>query len=163
VPFTLIGKQLKIVYTSLAVEIYQDLKRVAVHARNYQKNAFTTMKEHMPLNHQHMIEQRGWDAEYFEQQAKVVGESTFAVICRVLQSKIFLQQTFNSCLGILRLGKKYGNDRLEAACLRVADAPFVNYGVIANILKCGLDKGSSAPVVSPIPSHDQIRGAGRYQ
>jgi transposase len=163
VPFTLIGKHLKIVYTSLMVEIYQDLKRVATHARNYKKNGFTTIREHMPLNHQHMIEQRGWDGAHFEQQARMVGEATLGVISRVLKSKIFVQQTFNSCLGILRLGKKYGNERLEAACLRVADAPFVNYGVIDNILKCNLDKGSNTPTASPIPPHDQIRGADQYQ
>ncbi len=163
VPFTLIGKQLKIIYTSISVEVYDDLKRVAVHTRNYKKNGFTTIKEHMPLNHQHMIEQRGWDAEHFEQQAMLVGEATLGVIRRVLQSKIFLQQTFNSCLGILRLGKKYGNDRLESACLRVVDAPFVNYGVIANILQRSLDKVSTPSPVSPIPLHDQIRGAEQYQ
>ena len=163
VPFTLIGKRLKIIYTSLQVEIYHDLKRVALHERNYKKNGFTTLGEHMPPNHQHMTGQLGWDGEYFEQQAKVVGEATFHLISRVLKSKIFYQQTFNSCLGILRLGKQYGNDRLEAACQRAAHAPVVNYGIIANILKRNLDKVISTPVVSPIPPHDQIRGADWYQ
>lgn len=163
VPFTLIGKRLKIIYTSLVVEVYQDLKRVALHERNYKKHGFTTLGEHMPPNHQHMTKQLGWDGEYFEQQAKVVGEATLHLISRVLKSKIFYQQTFNSCLGILRLGKQYGNDRLEAACQRAADSPVVNYGIIANILKRNLDKVITTPIASPIPPHDQIRGADWYQ
>ncbi len=77
--------------------------------------------------------------------------------------KVFYEQTYNSCTGILRLGKEYGNDRLEAACLRVADSPVVNYGIIANILKKNLDKVITIKDVSPIPPHDQIRGADLYQ
>jgi hypothetical protein len=61
------------------------------------------------------------------------------------------------------LGKQYGNDRLEAACQRAVNAPVVNYGIIANILKRNLDKVDTSPVVSPIPMHDQIRGADLYQ
>ena len=163
VPFTLIGKRLKLVYTSLMVEIYHDLKRVALHGRSYKKHGYTTLVEHMPINHRHVAQQQGWDGEDFERQAKAVGAAALQVISRVLKSKIFYQQTFNSCLGILRLGKQYGNDRLEAACQRAVNAPVVNYGIIANILKRNLDKVNTSPVVSPIPSHDQIRGADVYQ
>ena len=163
VPFTLIGKKLKIIYTSTSVEVYHDLKRVAVHARNYKKHDFTTLAEHMPPHHQHITRQQGWDGKHFEQQAKLVGPATLQVIIRVLASKIFYQQTFNSCLGILRLGNKYGNDRLEAACLHAAHSPVVNYGIIDNILKKNLDKMFPARDVSPIPPHDQIRGEDSYQ
>jgi transposase len=163
VPFTLIGKRLKIIYTSTTVEVYLDLKRVALHARNYKKHGYSTLAEHMPVHHQHMTRQRGWDGNYFEQQAKLVGPATLQVFTRILKSKVFYEQTYNSCLGILRLGKEYGNDRLEAACPRVADSPVVNYGIIANILKKNLDKVISIKEFSPIPPHDQIRGADLYQ
>ena len=73
VPFTLIGKRLKIIYTSATVEVYQDLKRVALHTRNYKKHGYSTLAEHMPVHHQHMTRQRGWDGDHFEQQAKLVG------------------------------------------------------------------------------------------
>jgi transposase len=162
VPFTLIGQRLKLIYTSLTIEIYQDLKRVALHKRNY-KRGYTTLAEHMPLHHQYVTRQRGWKGEDFEQQAKAVGEATLNVIGRVLNSKIFYEQTYNSCLGILRLGKQYGNDRLEAACQRAINAPVVNYGMIANILKCNLDKVPLTEPISPVPRHEQIRGADWYQ
>ena len=163
VPYALIGKRLKLIYTSLTVEVYHDLKRVALHGRNYKKHDYTTLAEHMPQNHQHVHQQRGWNGDYFEQQASLIGNSTLQVIQRVLESKIFYQQTYNSCLGILRLGKQYGNDRLEAACQRALSAAVVNYGMIANILKRNLDKVTTKEPISPVPRHEQIRGADRYQ
>ncbi|CAN5371056.1 IS21-like element ISFK1 family transposase [soil metagenome] len=163
VPYSLIGKRLKIIYTSQSVEVYHDLKRVAAHSRNYKKHSYTTLREHMPMSHQHIHLQGAWNGDHFEQQASLIGESTLQVIKRVLSSKIFYQQSYNSCLGILRLGKQYGNGRLEAACQRIHDAPIVNYGMVANILKRNLDNGINTESVSPVPRHEQIRGADNYQ
>jgi transposase len=162
VHYTLIGKRLKITYTTETVEIYDGLSRVAVHKRNYQKNGYTTLSEHMPERHRHYTRQQGWNAEYFEEQASRVGKATLHVVQRILQSRNFYEQTYNSCLGILRLGNQYGHQRLESACLRVQNAPLVNYSMISNILKNHLDKSSADPELFT-PLHDQIRGPESYQ
>jgi transposase len=162
VPYALIGKRLKIIYTVDTVEIYDGLSRVAVHKRSYQKNGYTTLSEHMPDKHRYYARQKGWNAEFFEQQASRVGKGTLAVIQRILQSRHFYEQTYNSCLGILRLGNQYGHQRLEAACLRIQEAPMVSYGMVANILKRHLDKNSSDPDLFT-PPHEQIRGPQTYQ
>ncbi len=161
VPYTLIGKRLKIIYTTDTVEIYDNLQRVALHKRSYKKNGYTTTAEHMPPNHRHVTEQRGWDDEYFLREASYRGQAVQEVIKKILVSKAFYEQTYNSCLGILRLGKQYGSQRLEAACQRALAAPKVNYGMIANILKRNLDQA-----VHPTPAtppHEQIRGPQTYQ
>ena len=163
VPYTLIGKRLKIIYTTDTVEVYDALKRVALHHRSYKKNGYTTSTEHRPAHHQHVVEQRGWDKEYFERQASGVGKATAQVVNRILESKVFYEQTYNSCLGILRLGKQYGQERLEAACHRALTAATVNYGMIANILKNNLDKLTAADLPLFIPEHEQIRGSETYQ
>lgn len=162
VPYALIGKRLKIIYTTETVEIYDGLSRVAVHKRNYKKNGYSTQPEHMPERHRHYQRQKGWNAEDFERQASRVGNSTLKVIQRILQSRNFYEQTYNSCLGILRLANQYGHPRLEAACLRIQDAPMVNYGMVANILKRNLDKTTSGPQLFT-PPHEQIRGPQSYQ
>lgn len=165
VPFTLIGKQLKIVYTSDTVEIYDEHTRVALHNRSRKNRDYTTKDEHMPANHRHQASRKGWNAEYFERMASAIGPSTLAGIKKVLQSRIFFEQTCNSCLGILRLGKQYGDDRLEAACTRALASPIINYGTISNILKHNLDKQPNLfgkPITS-IPQHDQLRGPAAYQ
>ncbi|MEO6166431.1 MAG: IS21 family transposase [Chitinophagales bacterium] len=162
VPYTLIGKTLKLVYTTDEVEVYHEQKRVALHRRNYKKYGYTTLVAHMPDNHVHVVKAKGWDEQYFLSQALLTGISTHAFISRILSSRSFPEQTYNSCLGILRLGKQYGADRLEAACLRALEAPVSNYGIISNILKHGLDKAVEPPQQS-IPFHDNIRGEPVYQ
>lgn len=161
VPYTLIGKTLKLIYTADQVEIYFEQKRVALHVRNYRKHGYTSLVEHMPAGHAHMVKARGWDADYFLAQATLIGTATHHYIARILASKSFPEQTYNSCLGILRMGKQYGDLRLEAACLRALAAPVANYGIISNILKNGLDK-ITGPEQMQIPLHDNLRGHDAY-
>lgn len=163
VPYTLIGKRLKIIYTADTVEIYDALKRVALHKRSYRKNGYTTLVEHRPPAHRYVAEQRAWSDEDFLRQASYIGQSVQRVIKRMLESNTFYEQTYNSCLGILRLAKQYGNARLEAACERAEDAPKINFGIINNILKNHLDRLPTDPDASIIPEHKQIRGPQSYQ
>lgn len=163
VPYTLIGKRLKIIYTADTVEVYEGLQRVALHRRSYKQNGYTTLEEHRPPNHRYAAVQRGWDKDYFLQQATAIGPSVHQTIKTILASKVFYEQTYNSCLGILRLAKQYGNQRLEAACIRASASPVLNYGIIANILKNHLDKIDPDPPSADIPDHDQIRGPQTYQ
>lgn len=162
VPYTLIGKTLKLVYTRDEVEIYHEQKRVALHRRSYKRYGYTTLTAHMPDNHVHMVKAKGWDEQYFLSQASAIGISTHGFISRLLSSRSFPEQTYNSCLGIFRLGKQYGVSRLEAACERALQAPVTNYGIISNILKHGLDKAVQPPQQT-IPFHDNIRGETTYQ
>jgi transposase len=162
VPYTLIGKRLKLIYTTTTVEIYHEQKRVAIHPRNYQEHSHSTLKGHRPANHAEVVRSKAWDAEYFLSQAKVIGPDTVTYLRRVLDAKIFPEQTYNSCLGILRLGKHYSHERLEAACTRALGCSNANYGIINNILKNGLDKIKDLPE-GYIPRHENIRGDGVYQ
>jgi transposase len=164
VPHTLIGRRMKIVYTTETVEIYDGLKRVALHKRGYKKHGYTTQTDHMPAHHQHVSWQRGWDADYFKEQANRIGPATVQVIEKILASRAFHEQTYTSCLGVLRLGKQYGPERLEGACLRSCSSPLINYTLIANILRNNLDKVPMAEGDQlPLVYHDQIRGPQAYQ
>jgi transposase len=74
------------------------------------------------------------------------------------------EQGFRSCLGILRLAKEYGADRLEAACRRGNDIGARSHGSIASILQHGLDRAHAqekVPDGAPI-RHANIRGQGYY-
>ena len=163
VSYILIGKRVKIIYTADTVEIYDALKRVAIHKRSYRKNGYTTLIEHRPPAHRYVAEQRAWSDEDFLRQASYIGQSVQRVIKRMLESNTFYEQTYNSCLGILRLAKEYGNARLEAACERAEDAPKINYGIVSNILKNHLDQLPTDHNASTIPEHKQIRGPQSYQ
>lgn len=97
VPYTLIGKRLKVIYTTDTVEVYDNLQRVAMHKRSYKKNGYTTVAEHMPPNHRHVAQQRGWDDGYFLREASYRGQAVQEVVKKILASRAFYEQTYNSC------------------------------------------------------------------
>lgn len=164
VPFLNIGKTVQVVYDTDHVEVYLNTVRIASHNRNYKKNDYTTLEEHLPPAHKYYTRIKGWNREYFIEKAITIGSDTGTVIEKILEQKIFIEQTYNSCLGVLRLGEKYGNDRLEAACNRALSGYKVTYMVIRNILERNLDKApTQTDIFNPLPDHENIRGASSYQ
>ena len=166
VPYKLIGKTLKIVYTQDTVEIYDHLSRVAFHQRISRSYGYTTLKEHMPDNHDNYQQQLGWDGDYFKRQGLKIGPLTHEFISKLLLSKDFIQQTYTACLGVLRLEKKYSQVRLEKACQRALLSPNITYRQLDSILKRGLDKAPLPDQLQQqinIPFHPNIRGKQDYQ
>lgn len=166
VPYIHVRERVKIIYTQKTVDVYLNLKRIAFHFRNKSKHGYTTLYEHMPTNHQQQQKVGGWDGNYFKQEAEKIGPDTLRVIEKVLSLKIYPEQTFRTCLGILRLGNKYGNQRLESACSRAITGSKVNYRIIKNILDNHLDQipvPTTPNLFSSIIEHENIRGASQYQ
>jgi transposase len=162
VPYRYSGQSLKIVYTSDTVEIYHQHSRIAVYGRNYRKHGYTTLKEHMPANHAAYFVAKGWNAAHFESKAKDIGEFAHQAMQQILASKYFPEQTYNACLGVLRLADRYGNQRLDLACSLALQGARVNYGIIENILKNNRDKADINTQPHPIPN-DNVRGSSYYQ
>lgn len=165
VPFRLVGREMKIVYGTDTVEIYDGHERVAVHERDRRKHKHTTDPAHRPPAHKHYAEQLGWDGDHFKAWAGRIGPATLAAIEHVLASKTFPEQAFRSCIGILTMGSNGQEQRLEAACKRLENSPRINYQIIRNILKNGLDMADAAP---PEPNaqpsaHENVRGAHAYK
>ena len=161
VPYQLIKKQLDMRITDNTVECLHKNKRVASHMRSYIKGGHTTVREHMPKSHQ---QYSAWSPQRFIRWAEKIGPSTAGVITRVLSSRRHPQQSYRSCLGILRLGEPYSDKRLEAACGRALLLGSYRYKSIESILKHGLD---SRPLPEQqeldIPEdHDNIRGPSYY-
>ena len=92
-------------------------------------------------------------------------KQTEIAIKRLMESKSFIEQTYDGCIGVLRLAEKYGNERLEAACKRANIGSRINYKTIQNILKNNLDKVllKENELTLFIPNHENIRGAETYR
>ena len=165
VPYQHVGKYSEIVYTRTDVEIYIDQVRVAVHKRDLRQHAYSTLPIHMPERHKHYLDQKGWDANYFKQEAEKIGPNTLWAITSILDSKNLIEQTYNTCLGVLRLAKKYTGQRLEAASQKARQTHRVNYQILSNILKNNMDKieTSTQAKIFKIEDHENIRGASYYQ
>jgi transposase len=164
VPYIHVGKMVEIVYDTDHVEIYLNMVRIACYRRSYHKNGHTTLQEHLSPGQQYYTRIKGYDREYFIARATAVGINTVNAITKILDQKIFVEQTYNSCLGLLRLGDKYGKDRLEAACQRTLLGSRVTYMMVKNILERNLDKASpQTDILFTFPEHENIRGAASYQ
>ena len=161
VPNTLIKKKIDVRITNNTIECFYKSKRVASHIRSYHKGRHSTVKEHMPRSHQKWAE---WTPQRFIRWAAKIGPHTQSLIENVLNSRAHPQQGFRSCLGILRLAKSYGNDRLEAACRRAVDIGGTSYRSVQSILKHNLDQKplpDQSSKSQPI-EHINIRGARYY-
>ena len=168
VPHEHIGKQVQVVYTRDTVEIYDGHWRIAFHRRDRRANAYTTVAEHMPPNHRHYAKIKGYSAQYFLERARKTGPACLDVATRILDAKIFQQQTYLSCLGLLRLADKYSHERLERACARALRAHKATYGMVANILGHNLDQLEIPPDpnnhISETPTrHQNLRGPDAFQ
>ena len=160
VPYNLVRKKLDIRYNARTVECFYRSQRIASHLRSDHRGRHTTVREHMPLKHQKYAE---WNPERFKRWAAKIGPQTLLLTETLLVQRSHPQQAYRSLLGILRLGKAYGDERLEAACERALAINALSYRSIESILKNGLDhkplqeKNESKPV-----HHRNIRGAHYY-
>jgi transposase len=115
VPYPYIRRKVKILYSSNNVEIYHNYNRIALHKRNYKPYNYTTVKEHMASNHQFLTE---WSPQRFIDWGNSIGEDVKLFIIELLESKNHPEQAYKSCMGVLSMAKKVGNDRLINACKR---------------------------------------------
>jgi transposase len=164
VPYTYIGKILDIRFNSKHIEIYSNTNRIAIHNRLKAKFAYSTTKEHMPPNHAGYYETRGWNSEYFIHKAKEVGTYTELYVSRMLQSKVYVEQSYTSCIGLFRLVGQYSPLRVEQACKHLQHASTASYKRVEEVLRKNiLEQAVPVPTISPIPTHTNIRSSNNYK
>jgi transposase len=161
VPYQLIKREIDVRITINTIEVFYKGRRVASHRRSYRKGGFTTLKENMPKRHQKYAE---WTPDRLIRWAAKTGSATAKLIEAVLASRPHPQQGFRSSLGILRLGKQYGQQRLKAACGRALAIGSLSFKSVQAILKTGLDTRPlpTAPLEPPAIQHENIRGPNYY-
>lgn len=163
VPYQLVKEQVDVRLTSRTVEVLFKNRRVASHPRQFHRGRHTTAAEHMPRSHRHYLE---WTPSRIIRWAGQNGPNTENLITHVLEARKHPEQGFRSALGIMRLGKKYSPERLEAACARALTIKAYSYRSVESILKSGLDRHSPALVAgNPKPplKHANIRGKDYYR
>jgi hypothetical protein len=122
----------------------------------------------MPPAHQKYVE---WSPERFTRWAQTIGPHTAQVVQALLASRKHPQhrlgsgtpQAYRSCLGLLRLGGRYGENCLEVACRRALPVGIHSYKGVKNILDAKLDQvGLEKPSAVVPKTHENIRGQAYY-
>jgi transposase len=161
VPYQMVREEVTLRYTMTTIEVFHRGRRIASHMRSCRHGQHTTCREHMPKSHQEYLE---WTPSRIISWANKVGEATARVVETIMNTRRHPEQGYRSCLGILRLGKRYTDARLEAASRRAIAIGGYSYRSIKSILENSLD-------TAPLPEgskdkraiiHENIRGSDYY-
>jgi len=165
VPYQLVHQQLEVRVAASVVEIFTGTKRVTAHPRSLVRNGYSTKPEHMPRAHRAHAE---WTPERMLTWAHKFGPSTTTLVEHLLARPEHPEHAYNACLGILRLGKEYGPERLETAAVRAVALKAYSYRYVANVLKNHLDRlppraQPTPPALPLVTTHENVRGEDYYR
>jgi transposase len=139
VPYEYIKHKVDVRLTQNIIEIFYKNKRIASHKRLYgHSGQYCTVCEHMPEKHRQFTQ---WNAERFIRWACDIGPNAGQVVKTIIASRKVEQQSYKTCIALLKLADTYSADRLEGACekaLHYHSCP--SFRSIKTILKTGSDK-----------------------
>jgi len=162
VPHPLVHARVELRFTKTSVEVLHKGQRVALHRRDPMPGTYTTVPAHMPKAHQKHL---AWTPTRLIRWGSSIGPETETLVSAILKDRPHPEQGYRSCLGILRLSKAYGPQRLECACKRAVAVGARSYRHVNSILKNGLDR---VELVEPVPQprlpleHENVRGGDYY-
>ncbi|MCA9629126.1 MAG: IS21 family transposase [Myxococcales bacterium] len=163
VPHALVGERLDVRVTADMVEVFHRRRQVAVHRRSLVVGGFTTVSEHMPAAHRAHAD---WSPTRLIRWAQRIGPACGQLISDILHARKHPEQGYRTCLGVLRLAKRYGEERLEAACARALLVGIRRVRQVEGILRHGHDRlgtaGLEAATDTPAIEHDNVRGPDYY-
>jgi transposase len=160
VPHTLLRETVWVRVAAQTVEVFHRGNRVAAHLRASSDRRHTTIREHMPSSHRRYAD---WTPERIRRQAGEIGRNTAALVEIIMRERPHPEQGFRASVGIIRLAKSYGRERLEAACGRALEIGARSYTSVNSILKSNLDaKRPAVATDGPSIMHSNIRGPGYF-
>ena len=159
VPYGLVGEQLDARLSDRGVELFHGGQRVAAHMRSTQPGRCTTDPGHRPKAHQRHLE---WTPSRMVEWASTVGPQCGQVVEQILREMPHPEMGYRSCLGLIRLAKLYGAERMEMGCRKALACGACSYRHIKSMLETGMEilEPDLPPV--PAPQHMNIRGADYY-
>jgi transposase len=161
VPCELINAKVDVRATATVIEVWRDRRRVTSHQRSFgPRGTAVTKPEHRPQSHRAWGE---WPPERLVGWATTKGAKTGEVATAILERGPHPESGRRACLGLMRMGEKYGDARLEAACARALTIGNPTLRSVQAILKSGLEKVALAEEVESKPvQHENIRGGDYF-
>lgn len=161
VPHRFAKEQVEARLTARTIEIFVKGERVAAHMRGSGNGKHTTVPEHMPASHRRYA---GWTIERIRRDTAAIGPSVAALCALILEERSHPEQGFRACLGIVRLVKAFGQERVEAAAARALEIGARTFGSVKSILDNNLDRrpARERPTDAPPILHPNIRGPRDY-
>ena len=164
VPYEYIKYKVDVRLTSSMVEIFYQNARIASHRRLCgHPGQYNTVIEHMPDKHKEYTQ---WNAKRFIRWASDIGPCTEQAVKAIIASRKVEEQSYKTCIALLKLSDTYSVARLEAACKKALSyAAVPSFRSIRTILKTGSDRLKPETETSSPENNSEfafIRGAAYY-
>jgi hypothetical protein len=116
----------------------------------------------MPRSHRAHAE---WTPSRLIGWAEQTGAATGRLVAGILERRPHPEQGYRGCLGLMRLGRVHGMDRLDAACARAERLRSYRFRTVEHIL---IHQQDRLPLDEPTPArpaltHENLRGATYYE
>ena len=162
VHYSLVSREVGVWLSSGTVEICLDGARIASHVRSYGVRIFVTDPAHRPPHHQRYLE---WTPERMRRWGESIGPKTGEMVAEIIAISVHSEQSYRRCLGLLRLAKMHGPERLELACIRSLRLGAIDYQSVKNTLNKRLETAELRDDPEPqLPlEHGNIRGETYYE
>lgn len=160
VPFTYIGQKVKVIYTRSLVHIYCGGKAVAMHARNFTRGTYTTVREHLCSHHRHYLDR---SPQYYLDKAGSVSDKLFELFTLLFKQDRHPEQLYRTCDGLLSISKKISREQFEQACAMSIEYQNYSYKFILNIIQNNMYEHSVPQSGKALPAHQNIRGKQYYE
>jgi transposase len=94
-----------------------------------------------------------------------IGPKTGEMVAEIIAISVHSEQSYRRCLGLLRLAKTHGPERLELACIRSLRLGAIDYQSVKNTLNKRLETIELRDDPEPqLPlEHGNIRGETYYE
>jgi hypothetical protein len=147
--------------TATVIEVWRDHQRITSHERSYgRKGTAVTKPEHRPQSHRAWGE---WPPERIVGWAQTKGSKTGEVAAAILERGPHPESGRRACLGLMRMGEQYGDERLDAACARALAIGNPTLQSVKAILKNGLERVALVEEVeTKSVVHENIRGGDYF-
>lgn len=162
VPFKYLKEKVELKYSTTLVEIYHKSKLIATHPRLFNINDRSTLKEHMPKNHQFRDEKM--NPGRLLNWASSIGDNTKEFVQHRLDTADYLVNAYTSIIAILSKAKIYGTLELDLALGYALAINARSVKSIESILSKKLYKQSANNTTNPVlNNHKNIRGKEYYK
>ena len=163
VPFKYLKEKVELKYSNSLVEIYYKLKLIATHPRLYRINDSSTMKEHMPLNHQYQNEKM--NPQRLITWGSNIGNDAKEFVETRLEEAQYPEKVYRSLIAILSLGKLYGKIELNLALSYALKIDAKSVKSVESILskKLYLQAVNNTNNNQLFNNHGNIRGSDYYK
>jgi len=162
VPFKYLKEKVEIKYSITLVEIYHKSKLIATHPRLHKANDKSTLKEHMPKNHE--MQHEKMNPGRLLNWAASIGVNTKDFVQKRLDTADYPVNVYKSIIAVLQKAKIYSNEELDLALSYANTINATTVKSIESILSKKLYMQAVNNTTNSVPMiHENLRGPEYYK